>query len=266
MREVERFYDKNPSIEWKRLEKNRIEFDMTKKYLNHFLKPGSKILDVGGGPGRYAIYLSEGGHEVSLVDLSSKNLELAKEKAEENGITLRNYIHANALNLSETVEGMFDAVLCFGPLYHLVTEDDREKAIGECLKRLNPGGLLFTAFISAFAPINDCVTYYPKGIIGYKDQLINYTKDGVNIVSKDNPGFTTAYFIDPMAITPLMEKFEIETLAITGLEGLLAQTKDAIMSLPDEAYDEWLDLNFQLATNPVTWAGSEHMLHIGRKK
>lgn len=265
MKEIENFYDKDPTIEWKRLENNKIEFDMTMKHLKNYLEPASKILDVGGGPGRYAIALSEAAHDVTLVDLSSKNLVLAKQKADENGILINDYVHSNVLNLSENIEETFDAVLCFGPLYHLVTEEDREKAITECLKRLKPGGFLFTAFISAYAPINDCVTYYPEGIIGYKKHLIQYLKDGVNIVSQENPGFTTAYFIDPMAIQPLMEKFDLETLAITGLEGLFAQSKDSITALSEEAYEEWLDLNFRIASNPMTWAGTEHMLHVGRK-
>ncbi len=44
--------------EWSRLER-RIEFEMTKRALTEFIGSNSEILDVGGEPGRYSIFLSK---------------------------------------------------------------------------------------------------------------------------------------------------------------------------------------------------------------
>ena len=99
--EVERYYDEEYE-EWDRLAWHKTEFEVTKRYMREFISEGTqKILDIGGGPGRYAIFLTQQGHEVTLLDLSGKNIRQALEKAEEAGVKLDSYIHGDALRLSE---------------------------------------------------------------------------------------------------------------------------------------------------------------------
>ncbi len=236
MNEVQEYYDSIAEREWKRLERHRVEFDITKRYLSEYIDKNSKILDVGGGPGRYSIYLKEQGHLVSLLDLSYENIKLAKIKAEERKLKIDQYIHANALNLSERVTSKFDVVLCMGPLYHLIKEEDRVKVIAECMKKLKKGGRLFVSFISAYAPIIDFIKNCPEKIIGEKDRLLNYISDGKSINGEEEPGFTTAYFINPKEIESFMTQFGLKKEAIAGLEGLTAQSEDEINSLSIEAY------------------------------
>ena len=45
--------------------------------------PPARVLDCGGGPGRYAVELARWGYDVTLFDLSAGNLALAREKAAE---------------------------------------------------------------------------------------------------------------------------------------------------------------------------------------
>lgn len=55
MNEIENWYD-NEYEEWDRLDRHKIEFEITKRYLDKYIiKPESKIFDIGGGPGRYSI-------------------------------------------------------------------------------------------------------------------------------------------------------------------------------------------------------------------
>ncbi|TYB30315.1 MAG: class I SAM-dependent methyltransferase [Candidatus Mcinerneyibacterium aminivorans] len=104
MEEIEKFYDdNNVEYEWSRLDDHKLEFDITKKYLDQYLFSNSTVLDVGGGPGRYAFYLTSKGHEVFLVDLSAENINLAREKADEKDIDLKDYIHSDTLNLSNHI-------------------------------------------------------------------------------------------------------------------------------------------------------------------
>ena len=265
MDRIEKYYDNNAVGEWERLARHKVEFDITKRYLLESIKGFSRILDVGAGPGRYSIFLAEQGHEVSLLDLSVENIKLAREKAQEAKVKIKEYIHADALELSHKVSGRFDIVLCMGPLYHLTEKEDRQCVIVECLKRLKPGGLIFVSFISAYAPIIDHIKNYLENIVGFKDNLLEYLKNGRNIVSDENPGFTTAYFINPDDIEDFMSKFNLKKKVITGVEGLTAQSEAKINSLSSEAYEEWLDLIYQTSTNPLTWASCEHILYIGEK-
>lgn len=89
MSEVEAFYDRNPQYEWERLEHHRTEFAVTLRAFKDYLPAvPAKILDVGGGPGRYSIALAQLGYEVTLFDLSKNCLELAKQKAQETQVAL----------------------------------------------------------------------------------------------------------------------------------------------------------------------------------
>ena len=137
MGKVERFYDQNPEYEWERLERHRTEFAVTMRAFEDYLpKPPARILDVGGGPGRYAIALTQRGYEVTLFDLSRGCLDLAREKAEEAGAKLAGYEHGDAQDLSRFQDESFDAVLLLGPLYHLLEEGERRLAIREARRVL----------------------------------------------------------------------------------------------------------------------------------
>jgi len=266
MKEVEQYYDSNPQIEWDRLGRHKLEFDMMKKHFHEYLLPDSTILDAGGGPGRIAIHLAQKGHKVTLLDLSAGNLKFAKEKARKEQVQIDRMIHANILDLNKHITDQFDSVLCLGPLYHLIHEKDRRKAIENCLNTLKPGGVFFAAFISSYAPIQDFIVNYPENIIGFKDKLLEYLDDGINIVSEENKGFTTAFFMNPLEIEPFMSSFSLEKIVITGLEGLFSQREEEINELPDNVYADWLDICYKTSTNPITWGGSQHILYIGRKK
>lgn len=52
---VRAFYDAGVQTEWRRLEKHSAEFAITKHCLRHCIRPGDRGLDLGGGPGRYAL-------------------------------------------------------------------------------------------------------------------------------------------------------------------------------------------------------------------
>ena len=71
---IQQYYDKSVETEWTRMDKHPLEFEITKKHIEQFLKPSSKIIDIGGGPGKYAFYFSSRGHNVTLLDLAPNNI------------------------------------------------------------------------------------------------------------------------------------------------------------------------------------------------
>jgi cyclopropane fatty-acyl-phospholipid synthase-like methyltransferase len=76
--------------------------------------PPATILDVGGGPGRYAIALAAQGYQVTLTDLSEANLGLAQEKAQAAEVTLPQIRQANALDLSDLETAGFTTLSLIG--------------------------------------------------------------------------------------------------------------------------------------------------------
>jgi len=147
--QVKTYYDENTQKEWERLETHPFEFIFTTYMMEKYIRPGQRILDIGGGPGRYAIHFSGQGCDVTLVDLSEGNVRQAQEKAAERGVKLTAYAK-NCLELETLELGMFDHVFLMGPLYHLISEQDRAKAVELALRFLKPGGVFYCSFILDF--------------------------------------------------------------------------------------------------------------------
>ena len=96
---------------------HNVEYLTTMRYIQKFLKPGDKILEIGAATGRYSIALAKMGYEVTAVDLVPKHVEIMKSKTRR----LKNFkcMVADALDLSQFEDNSFDVVLNFGPMYHL---------------------------------------------------------------------------------------------------------------------------------------------------
>lgn len=128
---VKAYYDENARKEWQRLDDNPFEFIFTTYMMDKWIQSGDRILDIGGGPGRYSIYYSQKNCDVTLVDLSDGNISLANEKAKEMNLTFPTYVK-NCLELEELNLGLYDHVFLMGPLYHLKEEAEQKKGDLDC--------------------------------------------------------------------------------------------------------------------------------------
>ena len=154
----------NKGIEKNRLHKGLglIEFARTKEILLEKLPPAPAVIyDIGGAYGEYAYWLAALGYQVFLYDLSEKNIGMAHRFGKKCGITLACAEVADARNIPRPDESA-DAILLFGPLYHLIEKEERKKCLEECRRLLKPGGLLFTANITAYASTLHFVSVYDK--------------------------------------------------------------------------------------------------------
>jgi len=255
--------------EWSRLERHRTELAVTMRAITaHLAVLGPKplrIIDIGGGPGRYCLELSRLGHQVTLLDLSQANVERAREVT---GGKLQGYYRGTATDLGRFGDRSFDAALLMGPLYHLLDEADRKRAVREACRVLVPDGLLFASFITAYAPIRDMAKYYPEkaaGFIGTPEATASWIKDG-RWTAREGDGFVDAWFAHPEAVKPLMEGAgDLETLDLLAVEGVVSMIEDEVNKLQGPLWDYWVELNYRLAGDPCLFGGAEHLLYVGRK-
>lgn len=85
------------------------------------------------------------------TDLTPKHVEIMKEKLQTHPNVKMTIQEADATNLAAFHDEVFDNVICLGPMYHLITIEQQEKCISECLRVLKPGGLLAVAYISRYS-------------------------------------------------------------------------------------------------------------------
>jgi len=264
--EISRIYDSQPENEWERMDRHRTEFAVTLRVLEeHLPNHPLKILDCGGGPGRYAIELTRRGHEVTLFDLSEGNLVLARQKVAETGVQLHGIEQGSALDLSQYPDNYFEAVLLMGPLYHLLDRDDRHKALAETYRVLTPGGKLFAAFITRFAPLKWAAANDPHWALDHPAETQAIWETGQLPPRGESEREFVAYFAHPDEVRPLIESQGFFVKTVLGLEGFVSETEDKINVLTGEAWDYWVNLNYQVACDPTIQGATEHLLAIAEK-
>jgi S-adenosylmethionine-dependent methyltransferase len=262
MNVVKEFYDQDSHNEWARLDRHPTEFAVTMRALQEFLPPPpAEILDLGGGPGRYAIALAELGYGVTLVDLAPGNIRRAAENAQRQRVQLRGTHVANALDLDNFQDAAYDAVLLLGPLYHLIARDERDQAVQEATRVLKSDGLLFAGFLTRYSALRVCAERFPQWLFENPEYVERMLDLGIH---QGEWGFTTSYYVHTDEIQPLMESHDLTTLAIVGCEGIVAHTDARLNGLDGAAWEWWADLNYRLGKRPDLHGSATHLLYAGR--
>jgi SAM-dependent methyltransferase len=136
-----------------------------------------KVLELGCGPGRNAIYFAEKGCIVDAVDLSQESLKWATERAKEKNVSV-NYINENIFEL-DIEEGTYDIVYDSGCFHHIAPHR-RMSYLNLVKKALKPNGFFaITCFVQGGelggAEISDWEVYRLrslKGGLGYSDEKL----------------------------------------------------------------------------------------------
>jgi S-adenosylmethionine-dependent methyltransferase len=262
---IRRYYDQGTEQEWERMERHRTEFAVTMRALaGHLPPPPARVLDCGGGPGRYAIELARRGYDVTLFDLSPACLRLAEKKAAEAGVALASYVQGTATDLSCFPDEAFDAVLLMGPLYHLLAEEERRQALAETWRVLKPGGTLFAAFISRYAALRDAAAHDPAWLLKDTNLAETILTIGHLPYGRKDSRFV-AHLAHPTQVGPLCQSLGFQILTVLGVEGLVSMIEDKVNALSGKAWDMWVNLNYRVAPDPSLHSAVEHLLVVAFK-
>ena len=136
---------------------------------NHQLQAG-RVLELGCGPGRNAIYLAKQGCCVDAVDISPESIKWAKERAEEYKVNI-NFICSSIFELSIDAEE-YDLVYDAGCFHH-IPPHRRMSFLSLISTSLKPGGAFCLTCMGAASPeemggadITDWQVYRDKSMHG----------------------------------------------------------------------------------------------------
>jgi len=155
---VERFYDEYGELEWGRLVKdpeNEVKLHVHRHYLQNYVQPGWRVLEIGPGPGRFTQILVEIGARLVLVDLSAGQLELNHQKAVELGFdhAVERRLQLDMCDMGVLEDDTFDAVVCYGgPLSYVFEQAGR--ALGEVRRVLKPGRVALFSVMSLWGTVH----------------------------------------------------------------------------------------------------------------
>jgi SAM-dependent methyltransferase len=228
--------------------------------LDRFLpRAPALILDVGGAAGAYAFPLAESGYVVDLIDPVPLHVEQAKQRAATHRSAPRNVQLGDARAIPSE-NGVADAVLFFGPLYHLTDSNERIKAIREARRVLRAGGVLLAVAISRFASALDGIVrglIRDPAFVRIVDQDLQTGQHRNETGSPDY--FTTAYFHHP-------DEFKWELIAGGFPAPRLCAIEGPLWTVPDSAAAgqqvELMATMRKLEDEPTLIGASAHIMGI----
>lgn len=230
----------------------RVEFLTTVRYIERYLKPGNKLLDVGAGAGEYSLYFARKGYEVSALELAENNIRAFRQKlTAEDHIDL---VQGNAVDLSRYPDDSFDGVLLFGPLYHLHKEADRQRCIAEAKRVCKPGGKLFFAFIS-----NDMVILTE---FSYRPDFFTQGDYNKETFALDDFPFV---FHTVDECREMLRSGGIHILHEVASDGVSELLADKLNALSAEDFSQYLRYHFYICEKPEFLGMTNHLLFVGEK-
>jgi SAM-dependent methyltransferase len=146
------FYNACGEAEWERLERSaygRLQAVIHTDFLQRYIQQGARVLDAGSGPGRFSIIAARCGAHVTVLDISDKQLELAKRKIAEARLSdkIEQFVQADIADLSRFPSEHFDRVICYGGGLSYVCEN-RQKAVQELMRVTKKSGVLLISVMS----------------------------------------------------------------------------------------------------------------------
>lgn len=141
-------YDENSRLDTRY---GMVEFYTTLRYIEKYLRPGMRILEIGAATGRYSHHFARQDYQVDAVELVEHNIDIFRQNTTPGeNITVT---QGNAKDLSAFESDTYHITLLLGPMYHLFKEEEKLAALSEAIRVTKPGGIVFAAYCMGDASV-----------------------------------------------------------------------------------------------------------------
>lgn len=235
-----------------------IEFLTTMRYIDSYLKPGMRILEIGAGTGRYSHTLASRGYKVDAVELIEHNIEIFKSKiTPDEDISIR---QGNAMDLSFVEDSTYDLTLLLGPMYHLYTEEDKLKALSEAIRVTKHGGVIFAAYCMGDASV--LIYGFGKGMI--HELMEKCLLDPETFDTFSNP-WDLFELHRKEDIDALRSHFDVTQLKFVATDGYVNHIRELVNQMDDETYELFIKYHLATCERDDMIGYSNHTLDIFKK-
>ena len=228
----------------------------------HLPIPPARVLDVGGGPGVYAVWLAGLGYDVHLIDPVPLHVEQARDAAARAGVVIEASV-GDARTLPGA-DASADAVLLMGPLYHLTERDHRVAALAEARRVARPGGVVVGVGISRHASLLDGLVRRLIDDPRFRAILDRDLADGQHRNPTDRLDyFTTTFFHRAEDLVAEAADAGLDGATVLAIEGPGWLLGDIAERVEDSAH--WtllMEMLRRIEAEPALLAVSAHLMMI----
>lgn len=236
----------------------QVEFLTTMRYIEKYLRPGMRVLEIGAATGRYSHALARMGYKVDAVELVQHNIDIFETLTQPGeDISVR---QGNAKDLYFFEDETFDMTLLLGPMYHLYTVEEQLQALSEAIRVTKKGGIILAAYCGNDA----CVVQY-----GFRNgELLE--PESEQMLNRENfmlsVGSTLLFQLYRIEqIDALMAHFNTERLHFVGTDMATKYMQKEIDAMDDEFFGLYLQYHFTICERADMVGVSHHFLDIFRK-
>lgn len=234
-----------------------VEFLTTMRYIEKYLQPGARIIEIGAGTGRYSHALGQQGYHVDAVELLEHNIELFRRQMTAN----ETISQGDATRLTAFDDETYDLTLLLGPMYHLFTQEDKLRALSEAIRVTRKGGTVFCAYCMGDASI---MTY------GFVRGHIHEIVEKCMLDTKTFETFSHPWDLfdlsRPDDINVLRRSFNVSQLHFVATDGYANHMREALAEMDEDDYQLFLSYHFATCERPDLIGFSHHTLDIFRKE
>lgn len=236
----------------------QVEYLTTMRYIEKYLRPGMRILEIGAATGRYSHTLAREGYRVDAVELIQHNIDIFNTLTQPGeDITIR---QGNAMDLSFLQDETYDITLLLGPMYHLYAEEEQLKALSEAIRVTKKGGIVMAAYCGNDATIVQFC--FGRGML--REQRYQELVDLETFKASSDPAeLFQMYRIED--IDALMENFHTERLHFVGTDMAANYMRDVVDEMDAEFFELFLKYHFTICERKDMVGVSHHFLDIFRK-
>lgn len=236
----------------------QVEFLTTMRYIEKYLFPGMRILEIGAATGRYSHTLARLGYRVDAVELVQHNIVIFNTLTQPGeDVTIR---QGNAKDLSCFEDESFDMVLLLGPMYHLFTAQEQLQALSEAIRVTRKNGIVMAAYCGNDATM---VQYcFGRGML--REQRYQKLIDMETFKASSDPAeLFELYRMED--IDALMSHFRCQRLHFVGTDMATNYMRPVIDEMEDALFELYLKYHFTICERADMVGTSHHLLDVFRK-
>lgn len=250
---IEKHYNKHPEDLRLQRRHGMVEFETTMYHLHRFLKPGMRVLDIGAGTGRYTSALMAEGFEVKAVELVRRNIEVFLKRE-----PTANVVQGDARNMPQIPSDSADVTLLLGPIYHLIGDEEKVKALREAKRVTRSGGIILVAYLmNEYSILSYCFDeerigdFLARGVVSADYHIQAQADELYDYVRLED-------------IDRLNQLADLERLTIFSPDGAADYMRTRLNQMSEETFARFIEYQKCISERPELLGAGSHLVDVVR--